>query len=64
MSYRQLLTRRSLQHVPVSSLMLSNFATVELDTPINMLVDEYINAQRPARFSGAGKRPASGTRFP
>jgi Zn-dependent protease/CBS domain-containing protein len=42
MSYRQLLTRRSLQHVPVSSVMLSNFVIVAPDTPINTLVDEYL----------------------
>jgi CBS domain-containing protein len=42
MSYRQLLTRRSLENVPVSSVMLSRFATVPPHTSLASLIDEYI----------------------
>lgn len=42
MSYRQLLTKRSLENVPVSSVMLSRFATVPPHTSLASLIDEYI----------------------
>jgi Zn-dependent protease/CBS domain-containing protein len=42
MSYRQLLTRRSLENVPVSRVMLSSFATVAPHTSLATLIDEYI----------------------
>lgn len=45
MSYRQLLAQRSLEGVPVSKLMLSEFATVDPATPVRSLIDDYLFAR-------------------
>lgn len=42
MSYRQLLVRESLDDVPVSRVMQSQFATVESDITISRLVDQHL----------------------
>ncbi|HYY15937.1 MAG TPA: site-2 protease family protein [Gammaproteobacteria bacterium] len=42
MSYRQLLVQRSMEHVPVSRIMLSQFDTVAPDMPISTLIEDYI----------------------
>jgi Zn-dependent protease/CBS domain-containing protein len=42
MSYRQLLIQRSMEHVPVSRIMLSQFNTVTPDMPISTLIEDYI----------------------
>lgn len=42
MSYRQLLVQRSMEHVPVSRIMLSQFDTVTPDMPISTLIEDYI----------------------
>jgi Zn-dependent protease/CBS domain-containing protein len=42
MSYRQLLVQRSMEHVPVSRIMLSQFNTVTPDMPISTLIEDYI----------------------
>jgi Zn-dependent protease len=42
MSYRQLLTHRSLERVPVSQIMLSHFATVAPDMPLSTLIEDYL----------------------
>jgi Zn-dependent protease/CBS domain-containing protein len=44
MSHRQLLARRSLEGVPVSSMMLSSFASVPAGTSIAAFVDDYLIA--------------------
>ena len=41
LSYRQLLALRSLADVQVSSLMVSDVATVDLDMPVSAFVDDY-----------------------
>ncbi|MGH8726777.1 MAG: site-2 protease family protein [Burkholderiales bacterium] len=42
MSYRQLLVRESLDDVPVSRVMRSQFASVEPNMTVNQLVDEHL----------------------
>lgn len=42
MSYRQLLVQRSMEHVPVSRIMLSQFNTVTPNMPISTLIEDYI----------------------
>lgn len=40
-SYRQLLIRESLEHVPVSSVMQTGFSSAPPDLPVDMFVEEY-----------------------
>jgi CBS domain-containing protein len=42
LSYRQLLVREALRDVPVSRLMLTQFATVPPDLPVSGLVETYL----------------------
>jgi len=42
LSYRQLLVREALRDVPISRLMLGEFATVPPDLPVSALVDRYL----------------------
>ena len=41
-SYRQLLVRDALEDVPVTRVMQTDFATVALDTPVDVLVDQHV----------------------
>lgn len=43
-SYRQLLVRESLEHVPVSRLMQTHVVSIAPDTPLAQLADELITA--------------------
>lgn len=42
MSYRQLLTREALHGVPVARLMMTRFASVTPDLPVEALVEEHV----------------------
>jgi Zn-dependent protease len=42
MSYRQLLMRESLEDVPVSTVMRSDFSSIDADMPVSELVDRYL----------------------
>jgi len=48
MSYRQLLTKESLENVPITRLMQTEFASVAPELPIDRFVEDYVlhNAQR------------------
>ena len=41
-SYRQLLVRDALENVPVKRVMQTDFATVALDMPLDVLVDQHL----------------------
>jgi Zn-dependent protease len=44
MSYRQLVVKESLEHVPVSRLMQTRFARIEPEVPLARLLDDYMMA--------------------
>lgn len=50
LSYRQLLTQRSLAGMPVSRLMLSDIATIGPDMPVSTFIDDYLIAREQGSY--------------